>query len=74
MRGTHDRQLAANKNWAGNEADVMFMASVQVKQPFGRDSRVSLSEMNHCQVVFFSSSFSVFLEVNNLESFIPSKQ
>lgn len=56
----------------------MFMAALQVQQPLGQDSVISLTEMERCQcqnrgfcLLFF---FSCLPEVNNLESFAESKQ
>ena len=65
------------------ERKVMFMASLQVQQPLGQDSVISLTEMERCQCQnrscypFLSLSLSLSLslpEVNNLESFAESKQ
>ncbi len=64
----------------------MFMAALQVQQPLGQDSVISLTEMERCQcqnggfslalsLFFLPFFFSLSLpEVNNLESFAESKQ
>lgn len=54
------------------ERKEMFMASLQVQQPLGQDSVISLTEMERC--LCQNRGFSLFSEVNNLESFAESKQ
>lgn len=57
------------------ERKVMFMASLQVQQPLGQDSVISLTEMEHCQcqnggfcLFFFSTTLKVLLEVNRQQA------